>query len=222
MALDTPDKRAAALGAGLTPGIVLPIPDGGIDAGDRSQLTGLAAIEAAEPTSTAPARRFAVRFDATADEDRISALSKEASEDIPVLLDLYEISASRWYPNEVFDAAEACRPSIPNGLAYSASGGTSGAREPRWPKLLGATVTDGSITWTAIAASTTGLLEVTNPSATSVPTGLTITTPSVEEFRKLRATYQGGSAGGAYDVVWQFTIGGTTRIARHRVEVRRP
>jgi hypothetical protein len=38
MAIDTATKRAAALGAGLTPGVILPVADDSIDAADRSQL----------------------------------------------------------------------------------------------------------------------------------------------------------------------------------------
>lgn len=41
MAIDSAAKRAAALGMGR-PGIVLPIPDGTIDAADRAHLAGVA------------------------------------------------------------------------------------------------------------------------------------------------------------------------------------
>jgi len=41
MAIDTAAKRAAALGAGLTPGVVLPVPDGTISAADRASLVGV-------------------------------------------------------------------------------------------------------------------------------------------------------------------------------------
>lgn len=37
---DTPAKRATALGAGLTPGVLLPTPDGSIDEVDRALLAG--------------------------------------------------------------------------------------------------------------------------------------------------------------------------------------
>jgi hypothetical protein len=46
MAIDTAAKRSAALQAGLTPGGVLPTPDGSIDAADRAQLAGVYAVDA--------------------------------------------------------------------------------------------------------------------------------------------------------------------------------
>lgn len=40
MAIDTATKRASALGVGQPPGVILPVPDGTIDAADRAQLAG--------------------------------------------------------------------------------------------------------------------------------------------------------------------------------------
>jgi hypothetical protein len=53
MALDTATKRAAALGAGYPPGVVLPVPDGTIDAADRAALVG-SAIPSAAASDTDP------------------------------------------------------------------------------------------------------------------------------------------------------------------------
>lgn len=41
MAIDTAAKRKRALGLGLSLGVLLPEPDGTIDANDRAQLLGL-------------------------------------------------------------------------------------------------------------------------------------------------------------------------------------
>ena len=46
---DTAAKRAAALGAGLTPGVLLPTPDGSVDQIDRAQLVGVYASEQISP-----------------------------------------------------------------------------------------------------------------------------------------------------------------------------
>lgn len=40
MAIDTATKRASAIGVGQPPGVILPVPDGTIDASDRAQLAG--------------------------------------------------------------------------------------------------------------------------------------------------------------------------------------
>lgn len=53
MALDTATKRASAIGVGQPPGVILPVPDGTIDSGDRAQLAGgYAAGADAPPAST--------------------------------------------------------------------------------------------------------------------------------------------------------------------------
>jgi len=49
----------------------------------------------------------------------------------------------------------AVRPSTPNGRHFVCTvAGTSGGSEPTWNTTLGATTTDGSVTWTAIQALT--------------------------------------------------------------------
>jgi hypothetical protein len=65
------------------------------------------------------------------------------------------------------------------GFEYASSGGQSGGiKEPKWPKVLGGTVVDGSITWTAVAISEDSLLEQIVSSDWEVPTGLTGTNES--------------------------------------------
>lgn len=47
------------------------------------------------------------------------------------------------------------RPTVFNGYHYSCSvAGTSGGAEPAWPTTLGATISDGSATWTCVKAAT--------------------------------------------------------------------
>ena len=62
-----------------------------------------------------------------------------------------------WEANTEYATGVRVRPSttrLQTGFEYISSGGqTSGAREPRWPKVDGETVTDGSITWTAAVLS---------------------------------------------------------------------
>ncbi|HEX4439517.1 MAG TPA: putative Ig domain-containing protein [Thermoanaerobaculia bacterium] len=66
-------------------------------------------------------------------------------------------AGTTWTASTAFAAGVVVRPASgfnsPNGFRgfnFQSSGGTSGASEPVWPTTIGATVTDGTITWTAI------------------------------------------------------------------------
>lgn len=64
MALDTRNKRASAIGAGLAFLVMLPAPDGTVAAADRIHATGLYAGIAAATTDTSypPSRGRVVRL----------------------------------------------------------------------------------------------------------------------------------------------------------------
>ena len=80
-----------------------------------------------------------------------------------------------WFANRDFTTNIAVRPLVSTGYQYRATtGGHSGAKEPLWPKTLAATVTDGSVIWTAEAISTTSLTTTVASIPTwTVDTGLT-------------------------------------------------
>jgi hypothetical protein len=155
------------------------------------------------------------------DSYTFESITKDPAESRAVELDLFGKAANYWRPNEQFSNAEYARPNYSTGFAYQAtSGGTSGAREPKWPTTINATVVDGSITWTTVAAGANGLNAVSSPSAASSPTGLTISAVSVSETTKILATYSGGTVNQEYDAVFSFTLNGLSRIARQRVYIR--
>lgn len=146
----------------------------------------------------------------------------DPAEYTPVELNLYDMCANKWRPNEQFALNEYVRPNTPTGFAYQAgAAGTSGAREPKWPTTLALTVVDGSITWTCTAASANGLNALSVPSAVSDPTGLSMGTVAVSETAKITATYSGGTEGQDYDAVFTFTLNGVSRVARQTVKVRK-
>jgi hypothetical protein len=59
-----------------------------------------------------------------------------------------------WTATTVYGVASV-KPTVSNGFYYgTASGGTSSGTEPVWPTSSGATVVDGTITWTAAQVST--------------------------------------------------------------------
>jgi hypothetical protein len=54
MALDTATKRGAAIQTGMAPGVVLPVPDGTIDAQDRADLAGVVTPSASGGSDSTP------------------------------------------------------------------------------------------------------------------------------------------------------------------------
>ena len=68
-------------------------------------------------------------------------------------LTYYEaIDPSAWQAGLGYILGDAARPTIRNGYAYEVTtAGTSGASEPAWPTVIGATVVDGGVTWTCRA-----------------------------------------------------------------------
>lgn len=58
-----------------------------------------------------------------------------------------------WRPETVYAEGDYCVPNIPNEHLYlidAGDGGTSAAAEPSWPTGSGATVSDGTCTWTEV------------------------------------------------------------------------
>jgi len=155
-------------------------------------------------------------------EYRFDPVTKNAGESRAVELEWFNLCANFWRSNEAYSASEYVRPNVSTGFAYQTTGGgLSGAREPRWPTTLGATVVDGSITWTCVAASANGLNAVSSPSCTPDDAALTVTSVSVSENTKVLATYGGGSLDADYEAVWTVTINGLSRIGRQKVLVRK-
>lgn len=147
---------------------------------------------------------------------------KDAAESLKVSIDLYDLCAVKWRPNEDHSSGEFIRPPSPNGFSYEVTtGGRTGASPPRFPTTIGNAVTSGSVTLTCRASSGGGINAITSPTATSDPTGLTISGVAVSESHKILATYAGGTEGQDYDVVYSFTLDGVTRIARQKVKVRK-
>ena len=162
--------------------------------------------------------------DADADSFRFSrACSKDPAEQLQVELDFYHFAIARWAPNDLCAAGETVRPDVGTGYAYVVDvAGTTAAEPPRWPRIAGGTVQDGSVVWRAVSAGSLGLHAITGtPTAESEPDGLVISEISIEEGFKLLATLEGGVLGRTYEAAFTFTLRGKTRIARLRVGVRK-
>lgn len=140
-----------------------------------------------------------------------------------ISIELFDLCANLWQPNEHVAANEYVWPLAPTGFCYQWGGtaGRTGARQPRWPLVAGLTVRDGSGFWTCRAPDSEGLNVISDVTAVSEPAGLTIASVDVQESTRIAATYSGGTAGEVYAVAFTFTLDGRTRVVRHRVPVRR-
>jgi len=95
-----------------------------------------------------------------------------------------------WAASTDYTTGSYVMPSTANGFFYEATtGGTSGSTEPTWPTTNGATVTDGSVTWTArkivtwVAKKTEAKMEWTHRVyETNKISGTTADRPSVTEI----------------------------------------
>lgn len=153
---------------------------------------------------------------------RFGEVEKDPDETLKVSLDAFKACANFWRRNEQYSLGEYVRPTRSTGFSYEVTtGGTTGAREPVWPKTEGATVASGSVVLTCRAAGSNGLNEISSPSAVSDPTGLTISDVSASESTKILATYSGGTLDQDYDAVFTFTLNAVPRVARQKVKVRK-
>lgn len=115
------------------------------------------------------------------------------------------------------------RPFKPNGFQYNASsGGRTASREPVWPTAVGATVVDGSVTWTCEAVSDSSLARTISGVVWTVDTGLT---KSAEALSGTIATCNlgAGTLGEKYLVRAKATCSdSTTPVVAFYVEIARP
>jgi hypothetical protein len=64
------------------------------------------------------------------------------------------ITVAIWAASTVYAAGALVCPTVPNGMAYQASAGTSGGTEPKWTTVPGKTNTDNTVTWQCYAQPT--------------------------------------------------------------------
>lgn len=103
-------------------------------------------------------------------------------------------------PDTTYALNTCVRPAKATGMQYRATtAGRSGTEEPRWPVTVGQTVQDGSVVWTAEAATTASLVRQVQ-SATWVPdTGLTASNPTTDaDACAASANISGGVLGQSY------------------------
>lgn len=132
----------------------------------------------------------------------------------------------RWARDVPFDSGITIRPEgEPSGFEYLSSGGQTGSEEPVWPKVVGATVKDGSITWTTQTMSNNSLMQMIASDAwsDSVPAGLVVNgaayidTPGLQQTMVILSE---GVVGTTYEVDNEvFTNLGREYIARIIIKI---
>jgi hypothetical protein len=115
----------------------------------------------------------------------------------------------KWAPGAIYADGATVRPKKPTGYQYEAGGGSSGQAEPKWPEAIGATVSDGTVTWTAEAVGNDSLRATIISSAWSAPEGIGLDSASLVNTGGEQAAYvdvSGGVEGEVYEVVNVVTL----------------
>lgn len=129
----------------------------------------------------------------------------------------------RWRAGELIQAGAFRRPSVPNGYYYECTGaGQTAGREPAWPRTASATVTDGSVEWTARAVATATVPTVASCTYSIEPAGITEASDEIIAAEQVsRVRLDAGSADlGDYLILATMTdTAGEEHTARARIRV---
>lgn len=130
------------------------------------------------------------------------------------------VAANSWAQtaavSTAYNVGEVRRPSTGNGFLYRvAVAGTSSGTAPTWPTTIGATVTDGGVTWTCVGKGAVMLDAADLSWTTFTATGirhvvLSDRTPGTAATQPLLgiATFSADEAGGGGNWDLQFDAGG--------------
>ena len=128
---------------------------------------------------------------------------KRAGETKPFTIDMKRYLRSYWIAGRRYSAGDYVRSPTISGFAFQAGGnGEAGSVEPAWPRALSGTVTDGSITWTAVAPATNAvdtIASVTWGQVSPPDSALTISGQS-NTIEEATANFIAGTSGQVYRV----------------------
>ncbi len=127
---------------------------------------------------------------------------KLAGETRPFTIEWWRFAPLRsyWTPGRRYPVSEFVRAPSQTGFAYQATvAGESGGRAPTWPKTLGGTVVDGSVTWTTVAPGSNALDPIATVVWTAVTTGVTVAAVS-NTTEEATCTVAGGTVEQVYRV----------------------
>jgi hypothetical protein len=137
--------------------------------------------------------------------------AKRSFDDVVVEVDWHDYLARQRRPGTAYAVTDAVRPlrARATGLQYRCSTGgvTSGAPSDRirWPAIVGGTVTDGSVVWTAEAVNASSLRTTISTEDWTAVTGLTLGTESSSDLR-YHVIVGGGVSGQTYEVRHRVTL----------------
>jgi len=130
---------------------------------------------------------------------------KAASERQDYDFNITDEFTEHWRPKEYFDTFDVVRPTVGRhtGFEYTTTGpGVSGLSEPKWPKVIGEEVIDGSLTWVTQAISNDSLRHRIGSVVWSSAAGLTLADQIEEDLpgrQLLKIWATGGTVGETYD-----------------------
>ena len=139
-------------------------------------------------------------------------LQQRAGQNRQRVLDVSLQAIPFWQPLSFIAANGVMRPTDANanGFAFKngSTAGQTSAVEPAWPKLVGGTVVDGSVTWTAAAPPISGEDTVSSASWTQIspPDGTLTITGQTTTSLTASAFIGGGTSGSTYQVLVAITM----------------
>lgn len=120
----------------------------------------------------------------------------------PIVLDFTAVASRTWRHGALYGTGVRVRPTRYTGFEFEpTTGGQSGLREPRWPKVIGGTVPDGSIVWTARAVSTASLKKTLASVTWEVPSSFTVSGESIDTTAQTATAYLEPATAGDYQVI---------------------
>lgn len=118
------------------------------DIGQASLIGTTVSLIYTDAIGTGADNYYWVRSVSTSDVRGDFSTSARGQTSLDVKYVMQMLTAIKWTPNTVYSPFQYVQPTIANGFTYLAvNGGTSGATEPVWNRVLGGSTTDNDITW---------------------------------------------------------------------------
>jgi hypothetical protein len=121
----------------------------------------------------------------------------------PYTIDFKAWLRSYWIAGRAYNTGDFVRPPSISGFAFQAgAAGEAGVTEPAWPRTLGGTAVDGSITWTAVAPGINAVDAIASVAWSQInpPDSSLVISAPVNTNEEATATFAGGTSGNVYRI----------------------